>query len=194
MGAQQNASEPEALSGAGEVTPFEDIVPTPPSDSTEGSQQKGIGEPLELQVLAPLSTLGLAHTIEGLALQNPRGFGNVVVVKLLANAVHTFERQQEANAEAMNNALADSRMRSDELSKSRTEVAVLNERLGNQSRENRKMQRIRGAAGFAATILLGFAVDFYKNNLVVAAVVIGLIGLGAALFAAVGGWLRETSS
>ena len=138
-------------------------------------------EVTDLEVVTPFNGLPLAQAINGLASTNSRSMGGEVGAALLAGSFAQLSSDLIDARHIVSNKDTELQRVNTELSAKTTRVAVLEERLGSLSRN----QRIKQIAVFAGTVLLSVAIDLWKSNNANIAVIIGLLG---AVLLAFGGF------
>ncbi|MDE0392412.1 MAG: hypothetical protein OXI57_10115 [Rhodospirillales bacterium] len=143
-------------------------------DSGAAGTQEATSRALVLEEQkTPFGQTPIADTIQGLASSNARSMGGAVVANLLSGSFSqvSFELQ-DAKRDLQNTRGKLEEVR-DELSRSKTRVAVLEERVSNTNRQ----KHLRNIAIAGGSILFGLAVQLGSDELGVLPFLLGGIGL-----------------
>jgi hypothetical protein len=153
-------------------------IPTAPNSGTEGNQAVGTSI-VPVAIAPPMQAASVPDAIDGLIATHSRNLGGDVAARLLAAsmrqtsnqlaAAHETIAEQSSELRAANTAITDLRVENASL------LARLNEMIGTN--------RIKQFTTFVATAVLGVAVDLYKDDLSIPALLLGLLGIGLLLFA-----------
>ena len=121
----------------------------------------------------PFQPVPIAETIQGLAASNARNMGGAVAANLLSGSFSQLSRElQDAKSD-----LGDTRRElenvRDELSKSKTRAAVLDERVSTSGRQ----KHLRNVAIAGGSVILGLASQIDYNQSEALPFVLGAIGI-----------------
>ena len=155
-------------------------LPTPDKSGSSGSQ-KPSDSSLELQEAKPLEGLLIARTIQGLASTHSRALGGVVSSALLAGATSQLASDYHELKEQFKTLSGRYESQRDELEKTRTQRAVLVERI----RSEGKNKNLRNFIITIGTSLIGTGIFLSRSGLDYYAY--GAYGFGAVLL--ILGWI-----
>jgi hypothetical protein len=158
-----------------EVPRSEDIVthvPEPLNTGSAGTQKEGSVELVPAAQESPWGSLPMAQTVGGLAATRARSLGGEVASALLAGSFAQLSYDLQETKRELSTArqqLDETRI---ELSGSRTEAAVLHERVGTAS----KTKHFRNLGITVGAMLIGIGVDLYRNGIYALASILCLLG------------------
>lgn len=155
-------------------------IPHPLDTGSSGTQTPTGDEVTLLEASSPFRGVPIAQAIEGLAATKARSLGGDVGATLLAGSFTQLTHDLETTRRALRLKENDFQRVTNELATSTTHAAVLDERLGSISRN----QRIRQLAVFAGTALAGVAIDLWKSDMTKVAAIVGVLGVALLLFGA----------
>lgn len=159
-------------------------IKEPEDTGSLGTQESGEDEFQTPEVIPALKGSDVSNTLQGLASTGTKRFGGEVAAKLLVTSISLIETQLHETKEELKQSRTDNKDLTKELSHAKTCVAVLKERIMS-IKGSRKLVNIAITCG---TILLGVAVELFRNNyneVSVISAIIGLIFIGL-------GWIPES--
>lgn len=154
-------------------------VPTAPASGTEGSQAVGTAI-IPATIAPPMQAASVPDAIDGLIATHSRNLGGDVAARLLAASMRDTSNQLAAAHETIGEQVRELRAANGVITDLKVELASLKARLNEAIGATQTKQ----VATFVGTSLLGVAVDLYRNSLIVVASLLGILGLGLLVFAA----------
>jgi hypothetical protein len=130
---------------------------------------------------SPLEGLPIARAVEGLAATKARSMGGEVAAGLLAGCFQQVAHELEQTKEDLRTTRSDLDRTREDLSSWKQKAAVLQERV----RAMAGGRHLKNLSLTAGTALVGFAVEFMRNNMKEVSYVLGGLGSLLILF----GWL-----
>lgn len=149
-----------------------DDVPVPRETGVSGTQVAGTAGPLEVTATPPIHGLPITQTMEVLAATRARSLGGEVAAGLIAGSFTQISHDLEVTRSDLRTRDEQLRKATEELGTAKARIATLQERVGASSR----VQHLKQLGIFSGTVLLGVAVDLYKNNLANLSYLLGAVG------------------
>lgn len=162
-------------------------VPDPTSTGVEGTQTQGLAV-VPATLAPPMQISSVPDAIDGLLATHSRNLGGDVAARLLAASMRHTSNQLAAAHETISIKNSEEKAAIETITKLKVEIAELGGRL----KQIQGASRTGSVCTFVGTALLGVAIDLYKSNVSVGAVLTGLLGVALLLF--VISKMREESS
>lgn len=147
--------------------------PVPDETGASGTQIAGSQGSLSLDTTPPTSGLPITHVLDGLAATRARSLGGEVAANLLAGSFSQLAHDLEVNRADLRTRDEQLRNVQQDLGNANVTIAILRERVGAIGR----LQKIKQISIFGGTVLMGIAIDLYKNNLEKISYILGALGL-----------------
>lgn len=152
-------------------------IPEISSSGVDGSQVVGTAI-IPSSVAPPLQTASVPDAIDGLIATHSRNLGGDVAARLLAASMRDTSNQLAAAHHKISELSDDLKDSSMTISNLRVQKARIESRLEEVIGGN----RIKNASVFVGTAILGVAVDLFKNNSMVPALLLSILGASLLIF------------